>query len=284
MKIFRVLLPVLLVCGWILTSCDKLDPPYAAVKTQFDTTNKPFILLEEYTGHKCNNCPLATKKAHSLAEYYMGRVIIMEVHATNLADPDPKYTLDLRTTEGSQWCTDFGIGYVPRALVNRSLFGGSYPVNSDQWATAIQSQMLLPVKTSIRAQASYNADSKEITANITVLFKRKLSADAGINLYIVEDSIVGLQSNKDTAAGPTPEINPYYFNETFRASMNGTYGDQLTTTVDTAKTYTYTKKYTISSTDWVPAQLYLITTITDPATPRGEIIGVNKIRISSSAR
>ncbi|MCX6283049.1 MAG: Omp28-related outer membrane protein [Bacteroidetes bacterium] len=284
MKLFRILLPVLLVFGWILTSCDKLDPPYAAVKTTYDTTNKPFVLLEEYTGHKCNNCPLATQKAHKLADYYLGKVIIMEVHATSLADPDPKYTLDLRTPEGAQWCTDFSIGYVPRALINRSQVGGSYPVNSDQWAAAIEIQMAKPVKTGISARSTYNSDTKEITANVTVRFKRKLTSSAGINLYILEDSIAGLQSNKDTAAGTTPEINPYYFNETFRASMNGTYGEQLTASVDTTKTYSYTKKFTVTNTDWDSSQLWLVTTITDPATPGGEIIGVNKVKISLFSR
>ena len=284
MKLFRILLPVLLLCSWIITSCDKLDPPYAAVKTQYDTTNKPFVLLEEYTGHKCNNCPLATQKAHKLADYYAGRVIVMEVHATNLADPDPKYTLDLRTPEGAQWCTDFSIGYVPRALVNRTPVGGSYPVNSDQWAAAIELQMLKAVKTGISARSTYNNDTKEITADVTVRFRRKLSSSAGINLYILEDSIVGLQSNKDTAAGPTPEINPYYFNETFRASMNGTYGEQLTASVDTTITYTYTKKFTVTNNDWDPTQLWLVTTITDPATSSGEIIGVKKVKISILGR
>lgn len=285
MKIFRVLLSVLLVSGWIMTSCDKLDSPYATVKTQYDTTNKPFVLFEEYTGHKCNNCPLATQKARALADYYRGKLIVMSVHATSLADPDAKYTLDLRTPEGAQWCTDFTLAYVPRALINRALIGGSYPVNSDQWGVAVETQMAKPVMTGMKVTAYYSTTTKEVTANVTVWFKRKLSAGAGINLYIAEDSIAGLQANKDPEAGPTPDINPYYFNETFRVSMNGTYGDQLTTTVDTTKIYTYTKKFTVTSIDWNPSQLFLITTITDPTlNPKGEIIGVNKVKISVSTR
>jgi len=284
MKLFRILLPVMLVCGWIFTSCDKLDPPYAAVKTQYDTTNKPYVLLEEYTGHKCNNCPLATQKARRLADYYLGKVIVMEVHATNLADPDPKYTLDLRTPEGAQWCTDFGLGYVPRALVNRTPVGGSYPVNSDQWAAAIELQMLKAVKTGISARSTYNNDTKEITADVTVRFKRKLTSGAGINLYILEDSIVGLQSNKDTAAGTTPEINPYSFNETFRVSMNGTYGEQLTASVDTTINYSYKKTFMVTNADWDPTQLWLVTTITAPSASSGEIIGVSKVKISPVSR
>jgi len=264
----------------MLTSCDKLEPPYATVKTQYDTTNKPFVLLEEYTGHKCNNCPLATQKSRQLADYYRGKLILMSVHASNLADPDPKYTLDLRTPEGTQWYTDYAVSYVPRALFNRALIGGSYPVNSDQWGMAVESQMAKPVMTGLKVIAAYNSTTKEISASVTAWFKRKISAGANICFYIIEDSIQGLQSNKDTAAGTTPDINPYYFNETFRASMNGLYGELLTASVDTTKTYSYTKKFTVTDPSWVPGRLSLISTITDlSASSNGVIIGVNKVKI-----
>ena len=285
MKIFRVIIPVFLVAGLIMTSCDKLNAPYAAIKTQFDTTNKPFVLLEEYTGHKCINCPLASQKARKLADYYRGKLILMSVHGTSLADPDAKYTLDLRTPEGNQWIIDFAIPYVPMALIDRAIIGGAYPVGSDQWAVAVESQMTQAVTTGMKVQATYNDDSKEITANVTAWFKRKLSAGANVCLYIIEDSIEGIQANKDTAAGPTPDINPYYFNETFRASMNGNYGEQLTASVDTTKIYSYSKKFTVTSSDWNPAMLSLITTITDPsANPRGQIIGVNKVSITTTKK
>jgi len=285
MKIFRILIPVLLITGWMTTSCDKLSEPYATVKTQYDTTGKPYVLIEEYTGHKCINCPLASQKARKLVDFYRGKVILMSVHGTSLADPDAKYVLDLRTPEANQWITDFAIPYVPMALINRAVIGGAYPVASDQWAVGIESQMVKPVMTSMSVQASYNVTSKEITANVTTWFKRKLAAGANICMYVVEDSIEGIQANKDPEAGPTPDINPYYFNETFRASINGTYGEQLTSSVDTARSYAYTKKFTVTSTDWKPAQLSLIATITDPtANPKGEVIGVRKVKLSLTAK
>ena len=287
MKIFRILIPVsvLLIAGFISTSCDKLSEPYATVKNEFDSTNRPYVLLEEYTGHKCINCPLATQKAQKLVAYYKTKLILMEVHGTSLADPDAKYTLDLRTAEGNQWITDFAIPYVPMALVNRATYGSAFPVASDQWALAVESEMAKPVKTMIKATAAYNDDTKEFSANVKVWFKRKLSAGANICLYIVEDSIVGKQANKDTAAGPTPEIDPYYFNETFRGSMNGNYGDQLTPTVDTTVMYTFSKIAKINGTVYDSTQLSLITAITDPSlATKGQIIGVNKVKVALVAK
>lgn len=282
MKIFRILIPVsvLLIAGFISTSCDKLSEPYATVKNEFDSTNRPYVLLEEYTGHKCINCPLATKNAQKLVAYYKTKLILMEVHGTSLADPDPKYTLDLRTPEGNQWITDFAIPYVPMALINRATFGSAFTVASDQWALAVESEMAKPVKTVIKATASYNDATKEFSADVKVWFKRKLSAGANICLYIIEDSIVGKQANKDTAAGPTPEIDPYYFNETFRGSINGNYGEQLTSSVDTTIMYSFSKTAKINSAIFDSTRLSLITAITDPSlTTKGQIIGVNKVKV-----
>jgi hypothetical protein len=285
MKIFRVLIPLILIAGWMMTSCDKLSAPYATVKNEFDSTNKPYVLLEEFTGHKCINCPLASQKARKLVDYYKGRLILMEVHGTYLADPDAKYTLDLRTPEGNQWITDFAIPYVPMGLIDRATFGSAFPVSGDQWAAAVETQMNKPMVAKIRASATYNDDNHQFSATVTTWFKQKLTAGANICLYIVEDSIVGIQANKDTAAGPTPDINPYYFNETFIGSMNGNYGEQLTSSVDTTRTYSFSKTAIISGVVRDSTQLSLITAILDPsATPRGQVIGVNKVKIIITAK
>lgn len=282
MKIFRIIIPVLLFSAWMMTSCDKLDPPYATVKTSYDTANKPFVLLEEYTGHKCNNCPLATQKAHKMAEYYGGKVILMSVHATDLALPDPKYVLDLMTPEGTYWCTKYALSYVPRALVNRAIVGSGYPVNSDKWGVAIEEQMAKGVRAFVKVSASYNGSSKEVTASVTTWFKQALSSNAKINLFILEDSIQGLQANKDTAAGPTPDIDPYFFNYTFRAAMTDKDGDQLTPTVEVNKAYTFTKTFP-ANTAWNTKQLSVVATVVDPTSGTlGEIIGVAKTKVSSA--
>ncbi len=283
MKLFRIFIPVLLVSGWIMTSCDKLDPPYATVLTQYDTTNKPYILLEEYTGHTCNNCPLATQKALRLIDYYRTKVILMTVHATSLADPNPKYPLDLRTPEGTLWAGDYSISGVPAGTINRTAIGGSIAVPSDKWGEAIETQISKPIAAMVQLSASYSSSTREISASVSGWFKKKLTAGSNICLFITEDSIEGKQSNKDTAAGPTPEIDPYYFNETFRGSMNGNYGSLFSATVEVDKLYTYTKTFPVTNTDWNTNRLYLIAAILDPSASQfGEIIAVTKARIVST--
>src|SRR5512133_2768801 len=72
-----------------MVSCDKLDEPYAVKKTGSDTITGPVrkVLLEDYTGHKCVNCPKAAMDARVMEEALGGRLILMAVHAGYFAEP-----------------------------------------------------------------------------------------------------------------------------------------------------------------------------------------------------
>ena len=60
------------------------------------------VLLEDYTGFKCVNCPAAAHEAHLLQEFYGDQMVVMGVHAGYYAEPDGSgnYTTDLTTTTG----------------------------------------------------------------------------------------------------------------------------------------------------------------------------------------
>ncbi len=282
MKLFRIFIPALLVSICIMTSCDKLEPPYATVKTEYDTANKPFVLLEEFTGHRCNNCPLATMQAHQIVSYYKNKVILMAIHATDLADSNAKYTLNLKTPIGTLWSLNYGISYVPMGLVNRTTYNNVFPVSPDDWGKAVELQLAKPIKTYLKTVASVNS-TKEISVSGSVLFKKAYAAGANIAYYILEDSIIGLQSNKDPEAGTTPDIQNYVYMHTFRGSMNGAYGEQLTTAIEADKWYAFTKKFTVVNSAWNTKHLLLITVILDPsATQYGEVIGVSEAVIKPS--
>ena len=67
--------------------------------------------------------------------------------------------------------------------------------------------------------------------------------------------------------------------------MNGNYGEQLTSSVDTTRTYSFSKTAKISGVIHDSTQLSLITAVLDPsATPKGQVVGVNKVKVIISAK
>jgi len=160
MKIVKLLIPIIAFAGLILTACDKVSQPYATVASKFDSTAKPFILLEEHTGQQCVNCLSATKKAEALAAYYNGHVILMSEHGTQLAwRLPPSYNLVLGTAEDSlNWMPAFQISYVPLGVVDRFQYKSSFGLMTGDWGNAIAAEMSTPVKTKIKLDNAYVSD------------------------------------------------------------------------------------------------------------------------------
>ncbi len=58
-KIFYIISIIIL---YIFVSCDKVEPPYIENPVIIDTNNNEGtkrVLIEEFTGHLCPNCPEA---------------------------------------------------------------------------------------------------------------------------------------------------------------------------------------------------------------------------------
>lgn len=244
---------------WVV-SCDKLDQPYAREKEIILDTNKRKVLLEDYTGLKCVNCPAATAGAEALVDLYKGQVILMTVHAGYFSSPDASghYTADYRVTEGVEWFDDFMLISNPMGMVNRTPYNGKQAIGSGSWAAAVAAMVKEEEVASINITTEYTPLNRHhITTTIETKFHKELSGAYSLSVCILEDSIIGWQKNNDTLVGPVPDIENYVFNDMLRAVLNGTYGEQLTNAVDTLQAYSKTYLYTVSD-NWDSGNLSLV--------------------------
>ena len=90
----------------LLSSCDVLEGPFDE-KVTIDTTAGPKrkILLEDFTGHTCGNCPCAAYEAIRLDTTYKGRIIVVASHVGFFAEPytnGTKFRTDFRTPAGTE--------------------------------------------------------------------------------------------------------------------------------------------------------------------------------------
>ena len=90
-----------------MVACDIIEEPYFKENNGGGETPEPkvqkYVLLEDYTGVKCVNCPAAGEFALQLQEQYHHKVIVLGVHAGSLAFYPP---FNLTTTEGDAWWSD----------------------------------------------------------------------------------------------------------------------------------------------------------------------------------
>ncbi|MEZ4684839.1 MAG: Omp28-related outer membrane protein [Bacteroidia bacterium] len=228
-------------------ACDFVDPPYFDSVTLGDCEvgrdcldkipADPFagtpvrkVLFEEFTGHKCVNCPEASEIAHELAsQTYKDRAILVSVHATGLAEPDPsssKYNVDYTTDAGDEYKAFFNIFAVPLGLVNRSQKqGGAYIYTSQEWAGVLNTEFNKAAEAQIHITTCFDEVSRDLEVVADIKYLTDATDQEHYSVWLVEDSIVGWQ--KDGRVNPQ-DIENYLFHDVFRGTLNGIWGQSLT--------------------------------------------------------
>lgn len=223
----------LFLISFIFFSCDKIEPPFTEEILQ-DTVSDIVIrkiLLEDYTGHTCPNCPEAAALAHEMYNNFSNRLIIMTVHAGYFAAPiSAPYNTDLRCSAGNELDNFFGISNIgnPNGMINRDLFNNSRIINPSNWLSAynIQNQINEPL-IKIDIQNNYISTTRLLQTTIKTKFITENTGIFKLAVYVLEDSIVSAQKNNNTQYGSVPIIYDYIHRNVLRADINGTFGENI---------------------------------------------------------
>jgi hypothetical protein len=260
----KTLVMMLLAIGFY--SCDEVSAPYRQNGGGDDNIllNKRKIVLEEYTGFKCGNCPRASKLAHEIEAKYKGQVILMSVHAGGYAVTDKSgfYTYDFRTPEAEEMNKHFGITANPVALISRAMFSGNQIVYEASWEAKIEELKKTEPKMLIRLFREYNAATKELYLDVEITYLSEGTSSHQLALYILEDKIIKPQT--DYSKNPV-DIEDYEHSNVFRGSINGTWGEQLSPgTIPAGYVIRREYHYTIpEGKDWVPENLKILAFVHD---------------------
>ncbi len=279
MKKISLILITLVAC---CLSCDKIEGPYVtssgreAISTEFPDLNTSEIyrkvLLEEYTGHRCTNCPAAHQRLEELHDLFGDTLVIVGIHATALAATTNRFPYDFRIDGGTQLANDFGINSVPAGIINRQSHTGGW--GKDEWQTQIQAVDRSKVYAAIQIVNQYDYPTEgNLKVNVQVTMLESYDESLNFSLFLVEDSIVKPQLNGDEI------VDDYTHNHVLRACINGTYGGLLTETGVLEKDNTYTYGYSVNFTDkdWVPENCYVVAILFDKT--NGDVLQVEKVSV-----
>lgn len=247
-------------------ACDEVNTPYRQSGGGDGEVmlNKRKIVLEEYTGFKCGNCPRASKLAHEIAGENDGQVILLSVHAGGYAvtDNDGLYQYDFRTNEGDELNKHFAINANPVGLISRATFSGTKIIFESSWAAKIDELKKTEPKMLIRLFREYNVSTKEIYLDVEITYLTAGEASHNLVLYILEDKIIKPQT--DYSKTP-PDLEEYEHNNVLRGSITGAWGEQLSkSTIPAGYTVRREYHYTIpEGKDWAPENLKILAFVQD---------------------
>jgi len=281
MKIRYLILLAFLVV-FVTNSCDKVAAPYVE-KVNYCSGDKK-VLLEDYTGHECVNCPGAALLAHTLQEDFCDRVVIMAVHAGFFARPstyDPLFANDFRTEAGNAWDTFFGNGAQgnPNGLISRVPVNDNFVVTPGNWGTAIAPLLQQPAKASLILKNTFDHTNKKLTTKITTTFLDAVEGDINLLVCLTQDSIIAPQKNNTPEAGETPIDENYVHMHMLRTTLNGIWGESINGGNSVGYGDKFSQEYTLDFIDeWVPKNCHVVAFIYHEDTKA--VIQVEEIAVS----
>ena len=243
--------------AFFYTACDIVESPYMIEQEKpiviVDTTDtidttavieyKRKILLEDYTGHRCGNCPKAHEKLAELIETYGEQIIPMAVHTGFFAWPLGTYTADYQTSVGNELDAYFGNSNagLPNGMVNRSSITGELILSYTSWTAAVDQILQATPEIHIEITNAYDSTSRALTVSVLTKALTDISKTLKLAVYISEDSITSMQLDYNQDPQDIPN---YTHRHVLRGAINSTWGDIIATgnlTVDdeTTRIYSY---------------------------------------------
>ncbi len=234
----------LLTVPLLFASCDDIDinDRYVAVDS---VEAQRAVLIEDFTGQDCVNCPAAHDIVARLVEQYGEAVIPVSIHAGDFGIPvDNKRYTGLMTPEGNTYNDAWQINEWPKGVVNRS---GEGAINPDEWADAVRKavEQTSPLEIELTATSDGNV------VDIAVMLSPDENVSGKLQVWITEDGIVARQ--RDINLGL---IREYVHNHVYRASVNGVGGEAVSLTAMIHSTYNYSIPVRSTETEvWNPSNL-----------------------------
>jgi len=246
----RVLKIIIFISFTLILACDKIKEPYVRF-TETDDSVDPSIcprpvfteratpvkkvLLEDFTGFLCPNCPTGAKEARALMTQYGEQLIVLAVHTGEFAVPDPSegYPQDFRTSTGDALAAFFQVLAFPNGLVSRTSFRSNTVLYYDTWAAAVDSLTHIAPDLDIQIINEYDSVSHKLCSHIQTRFLKKSQKQLMLAVYLMEDSIHTKQKNNNPTIGTRPEIADYVQMHVLRKAVNSTWGSVISTTSDT---------------------------------------------------
>lgn len=224
------------------------DTSYVAA---IETAQPRNILIEEFTGASCTNCPAGHEAVNSIISNNPGRIVAVAYHTFNggsVFKPVENVSIyDFRDTAA----TDIGkfiyggISTIPIAGIDRVPLSGSTDLRIDRnfWPSEVSTRLPITSPVNITLTSKYNNSNNEVTIVVKVAYTQAVSKKQSLSIGVLESGIVDAQDFPlDSLA------KNYVHNHIFRKCLtNQYYGTAILDSVTTKQpglVYQYTYTFT----------------------------------------
>ena len=229
------------------------------------------VLIEDFTGQRCVNCPVATAEIEKLQEQYGADVVIAVGihsgpfgHRTTMASA----RLSLCTETGDEYYTHWGITSQPGVIINR----GTPIYNTAKYRDEVNKALEQSTPLQLDVEIGYTAETRRLDIDVAAMANTGLSGK--LQVWLVENNVVAQQSMPDGSMN-----NDYVHQHVFRTSVNADiYGDDLTI----AEGLAANKSYSITLDDsWLDSNVAVVAFVSNASSGVLQVVKKNIIDVTN---
>ncbi len=236
----------------LLAACDNVSPDERLTYVEPPEVGRA-VLIEDFTGQYCVNCPRATEEIERLVEQYGDSVVIaVAIHSGPFSKQKGEAS-PLYTTVGDDYFNHWGLSGQPVGLVDR-LYGPA-PFSYTDWGAGVNYEIGFKAPVSFLVDADYDDETRDASVEVQTIGLDASTVNGKLQVWLVEDSIDSFQLMPDGS-----RVEHYNHMHVFRSSINDPYGDEVSVNHGEVAT----KKYGFSmDPTWVPEHCSLVVFLYD---------------------
>ena len=203
-----------------------IDNPDLEDSERLFLPQKRGILIEDYTGQDCVNCPEATELIGRICQIVADtagiEVIPVAIHSGPLGVmPSASHPDGLATELGNTYYRHWACEYQPMGLIDRS----DGVLGKEDWEPKVRwdlSQLTSKIAaTNIVVEPTYDEASRQLNVKVSVAAVKNATT-GNLQVWLTEDQVVAFQKYPNNV---TKADNIH--NHVLRTSLNGTWGEEV---------------------------------------------------------
>lgn len=202
------------------------------VETDIESPQARTVLIEEFTGVQCNNCPDGHATTAQILEDHSPNVILLAIHASSggFTTPFSNSNYDFSIPEADEISSLLGtVGFNPAAAIDRNQFSdenfiyvsnpSSDPTN---WEDYTIQKLGESTPVNLYLDSEWIEDQRKLRVDVTVKFTENFADGLAISVALTESEIIDTQVD-----GPNV-ISDYQHDHVLRDMLTPVQGAALT--------------------------------------------------------
>ena len=179
-----------------ISACEKIEAPYILNGDNYINPDKK-ILIEDFTGHLCPNCPDAARELEAIHDIYGEQIIGLAIHVSSSfgrpypSSEAPLFQYDFRTKWGDEWDDFYDISSsgLPKGMVNRTGYPDNHKLAKDQWIGNVANELQKEVDFHITIKGDTNS------IKISTTIENDIVNNYNLVVCLTENNIINWQKD-----------------------------------------------------------------------------------------